>query len=272
MTGAGSANTSLIRPSPPGEMERCLAHQVGQRRAVRTKPQPRADLRLAVQREVIAVLRDQHMREKALGRKAAHNQRAGAPPAPRRRPCTGCRRSAGEPSRSPRTAPARCRGARCDPCRSSPSRRSLGGTECWRARSPPRGARCGPGSGPQGTPGAAAGAVPPPCRVRPRPGRRRLPTPPSRDRRTTARGRPCPASPNFLPNRSLRNFSSRSSWRRFCSAVSAFSASRRAASASALLRADRSPSRRHPSAANGSETTAGDAVPSETGRWGWRSA
>ena len=117
-------------------------------------------------------------------------------PAPPRRPCTGCRHSAGEPSRSPGTAPAPRRAVRCGPRRSSPSRRNRKGRACSPARSPPPGAQAGPGTAPQGAPAAAAGGGPrPPRPVRPPPARRRLPRPPSQDRRTTAAARPRPASP-----------------------------------------------------------------------------
>ena len=130
-----------------------------------------------------------------------------------------CRRSAGKPSRSPRTAPARCRAVRCGPRRSSSSRRSRTGTACWRARSRPYGVRCGPETGPRrggrrqrgsaspsGTP--VAGSPPASETAVPRS---------SNDRwRSSA-----PSFSDFLPNRSLRSSSLGCSSRRTCSTISA---------------------------------------------------
>ena len=176
-------------------MERRLANPVGQRRAVQLQPQPRVDLRLAIEAE--GGRRTSRSAHAPGGPRSAGRPRSATPapaPAPPRRPCTGCRRSAGEPSRSPRTGPARCPAVRCGPRRSSSSRRSRTGKACWRARSPPSGARYRPGTGPP-VAATAADAVLPPRPARPPPARRRLPTPPSRDRRTKAGARPRPASP-----------------------------------------------------------------------------
>ena len=57
------------------QMERRLADPVGQRRPVQLDPEARVNLRLAVERKVVAVFRDQHMRQQALGGETALDQR-----------------------------------------------------------------------------------------------------------------------------------------------------------------------------------------------------
>ena len=146
-----------------------------------------------------------------------------------------CRRSAGKPSRSPRTAPARCRAVRCGPRRSSSSRRSRTGTACWRARSRPYGVRCGPETGPRHGGRRQRGSASPsgtPVAGSPPASETAVPRSSNDSWRSSA-----PSFSDFLPNRSLRSSSLGCSSRRTCSTISAFSASSRAASASAARRA-----------------------------------
>jgi hypothetical protein len=53
------------------EQRRRLAHPIGQRRAVEIDPVPLENLRLAIERQVVPVLADQHVRQKAGARPAA---------------------------------------------------------------------------------------------------------------------------------------------------------------------------------------------------------
>ena len=54
-------------------------HPIGQNGAVEHDPVAREDLRLAVERHVLAELRDRHLRQQRLGRDAALDQMRGRP-------------------------------------------------------------------------------------------------------------------------------------------------------------------------------------------------
>ena len=56
------------------QVERSLADPAGQRRAVQVETGTRVDLSLAIQRGVLGVFGDEHMRDRALGRQAALDQ------------------------------------------------------------------------------------------------------------------------------------------------------------------------------------------------------
>jgi hypothetical protein len=56
------------------QMERRLADPAGQRRSVEAETRPAHDLALAVERRMVGVFGDQHMRDGALGRQGALDQ------------------------------------------------------------------------------------------------------------------------------------------------------------------------------------------------------